>query len=229
MNKKYVRVPYYFCFLSSRFPAGLFQSVWWDHRLYRHEESTDRQIKRVWFCFLQGFCYSWSHLVIQEPCHRWQNCKLCQVTTFLHYCMGESTSVFIQRFVKLNCAYGDLRILTISRIKINIFVSISFCNLVRSIHPTTCRSMFSEANACTLVAGSGENCCELAGSLLYTSEKSRAVRKKCCVCQRAMSFLSALTKIWKTNGSGFRRLTRTEYRFDTDVESSMSRGLQQKN
>ena len=35
----------------------------------------------------------------------------------LHYCMGESTSVFIRRFVKLKCAYGDLRILTISRIK----------------------------------------------------------------------------------------------------------------
>ena len=31
--------------------------------------------------------------------------------------MGESTSVFIWRFVKLKCAYGDLRILTISRIK----------------------------------------------------------------------------------------------------------------
>ena len=32
-------------------------------------------------------------------------------------CMGESTSVFIWRFVKLKCAYGDLRILTIFRIK----------------------------------------------------------------------------------------------------------------
>ena len=31
--------------------------------------------------------------------------------------MGESTSVFIRRFVKLKCAYGDLRILTIFRIK----------------------------------------------------------------------------------------------------------------
>ncbi len=94
--------------------------------------------------------------------------------------MDESTSVFIRRFVKLKCAYGDLRILTISRIKrikIYIFVLISFRNLVRSIHPTTCRSMFSEANACARVAGSGENCCELAGSLLYTFEKSRAVRK----------------------------------------------------
>ena len=89
--------------------------------------------------------------------------------------MGESTSVFIQRCVKMKCAYGDLRILTISRIKRikkYFFVSISFRNLVRSIHPTTCRSMFSEANA-----RSGENCCELAGSLLYTFEKSRAVRK----------------------------------------------------
>ena len=35
----------------------------------------------------------------------------------LHYCMGESTSVFIRRFVKLKCAYGDLDIVTISRIK----------------------------------------------------------------------------------------------------------------
>ena len=76
-------------------------------------------------------------------------------------CMGESTSVFIQRFVKLKCAYGDLRILTISRIKrikIYFFVLISFRSLVRSIHPTTCRSTFSEANACARVAGSGENC-----------------------------------------------------------------------
>ena len=97
-----------------------------------------------------------------------------------HKFMGESTSVFIRRFIKLKCAYGDLRILTISRIKrikICIFVLISFRNLVRSIHPTTCRSMFSEANTCARVAGSGENCCKLAGSLLYTFEKSRAVRK----------------------------------------------------
>ena len=148
--------------------------------------------------------------------------------------MGESTSVFIRRLVKLKCAYGDLRILTISRIKrikIYIFVSISFRNLVRSIHLTTCRSMFSEANTCAHVAGSGENCCELVGSLLYTSEKSRAVWKKCRVCQRAMSFLSPLTKMWKTNGtgSGFTRWTWTEYRFNTDVGSSMSRGLQLKN
>ena len=112
--------------------------------------------------------------------------------------MGESTSVFVRRFVKLKCAYGDLRILTISRmkrIKINIFVSISFCNLVQSIHLTTFRSMFSEANACARIAGSGENCCELVGSLLYTLEKSRAVKKKCHVCQRAMSFPSPLTKM----------------------------------
>ena len=92
----------------------------------------------------------------------------------------------------------------------NIFVSILFRNLVQSIHPTTCRSMFSEANACRRVAGSGENCCELVGSLLCTSEKSRAVWKKCRVCQRAMSFPLPLTKMWKTNrtGSGFRRWTR---------------------
>ena len=32
--------------------------------------------------------------------------------------------------------------------------------------------------------------------MLYTSEKSRAVRKKCRVCQRAMNFLSPLTKMY---------------------------------
>ena len=37
--------------------------------------------------------------------------------------------------------------------------------------------MGESTSACAHVAGSGENC-ELAGSLLYTSEKSRAVRKK---------------------------------------------------
>ena len=112
---------------------------------------------------------------------------------------------------------------------------ISFHNLVQSIHMTTCRSMFSEAKACARVARSGENCCELAGSLLYTSKKSRAVwkkekeKKKSRGCQRAMSFPSPLTKnIKKTNGSGFRRWTRMEYRFDISVESSMSRGLQLK-
>ena len=82
-------------------------------------------------------------------------------------CMGESTSVFIQRFIKLKCAYGDLRILKISRIKKK-KVSISFRNLVRSIHPTTCRAMFSEANACARIVRSGENCCKLAGSVPYT-------------------------------------------------------------
>ena len=108
-----------------------------------------------------------------------RSCSIC-ITVISYPCMGESTSVFIRRFVKLKCAYGDLRILTISRIKRikkYIFVSISFRNLVRSIHPTTCRSMFSEANACARVAGSGENCCQLAGSVLYATEKSRAVRK----------------------------------------------------
>ena len=34
----------------------------------------------------------------------------------LAVCMGESTSVFIRRFVKLKCAYGDLHILTVSRL-----------------------------------------------------------------------------------------------------------------
>ena len=97
-------------------------------------------------------------------------------------CMGESTSVFIRRFVKIEiCIWRSLYFDNFQNEKNLIFflILISFRNLVRSIHPTTCRSMFSEANACTRVAGSGENCCELAGSLLYTSEKSRAVRKKC--------------------------------------------------
>ncbi len=152
----------------------------------------------------------------------------------MRLCMGESTSVFIRRFVKLKCAYGDLRILTISRIKrikIYIFVLISFRNLVRSIHPTTCRSMFSEANACARVAGSGENCCELAGSLLYTFEKSRAVRKNAVFVRGLWAFRRHWQKCKKTNGtgSGFRRWTRTEYRFDIGVEGSMSRGLQLKN
>ena len=65
------------------------------------------------------------------------------------------------------CIYGDLRILKIFRINFYIFVSILFCNLVQSIRPTTCRSMFSEANACARVAGSGENC-KLVGSVPYT-------------------------------------------------------------
>ena len=53
---------------------------------------------------------------------------------------------------------------------------IYFCfDFVLQSGPATYRSMFSEANACAHVAGSGENCCELAGSLLYTTEKSRAV------------------------------------------------------
>ena len=144
--------------------------------------------------------------------------------------MGESTSVFIRRFVKLKCAYGDLRILTISRIKRikrYIFVLISFRNLVRSIHTTTYRSMFSEANACARVARSGENFWDLAGSLLYTSEKSRAVRKNAVFVRGLWAFCRHWQKCKKTNGtgSGFRRWTRTEYRFDI----SMSRGLQLKN
>ena len=109
-------------------------------------------------------------------------------------------------------------------------VSISFCNLVWSIHPTTCRSMFSEANACARVAGSGENCCELAGSLLYTSEKSRAVRKNAVFVRGLWAFRCHWQKCKnKTNGSGFRRWTRSEYRFNIGVESLMSRGLQLKN
>ena len=150
--------------------------------------------------------------------------------------MGESTSVFIWRVVKLKCAYGDLRILTISRVKRIIkyfFVSILFRNLVRSIHPTTCRSMFSEANMCTR--------CQKWWKLLwigripalYIWEVQSSLNFffffKCHDCQRAMSFPSPLTKMWKTNGSGFRRWMQSEYRFDIGVESSMSWGLQMKN
>ena len=124
-------------------------------------------------------------------------CCYCQNSGYLS--MGESTSVFIRRFIKLKCAYGDLCILTISRIKRikkYIFVLISFRNLDRSIHPTTCRSMFSDCQKWWKLLWIGgilfSNC-----SGLYTSEKSRAVRKKCRVCQRAMSFLSLLTEMWE--------------------------------
>ena len=89
---------------------------------------------------------------------------------------------------------ADLCILKISKIKrieiyifvsisLYIFVSISFHNLVRSIHPTTCRSMFSEANACARVAGSGENCCELAGSLLYNLRSPEQFEKMPCLSE----------------------------------------------
>ena len=97
------------------------------------------------------------------------------------------------------------------------FFSFPFRNLVRSIHPTTCRSMFSEANVCALIAGSGEFFCELAGSVLYTTEKSRAVWKKMLCLSEGYELSVVIDKMWKTNGtgSGFRRWTRTEYRFDT--------------
>ena len=81
---------------------------------------------------------------------------------------------------------ADLRILKIFRIKrigIYIFVSISCRNLVRSIHPTTCRSMFSEANTCARVAGSGENCCELAGSQLYNLRSPEQFEKMPCLSE----------------------------------------------
>ena len=46
--------------------------------------------------------------------------------------MGESTSVYIRRCVKLKCAYGDLHILTISRMKrIKIFLFL-FCSAIWS-------------------------------------------------------------------------------------------------
>ena len=44
--------------------------------------------------------------------------------------MGESTSVFIWRFVKLKCAYGDLCILTISRFFY--FYLFKFCSTIWS-------------------------------------------------------------------------------------------------
>ena len=118
------------------------------------------------------------------------------------------------------------------------FFSILFRNLVQSIHLTTCRSMFSEANACTRIAGSGEIFCELALYIwigyihwLYTSEKSRAVRKKCCLsegCELSVT-IDKCKKHTNGTGSGFRRWTRTEYHFDIGVEGSMSQGLQLKN
>ena len=111
----------------------------------------------------------WSAQV--EPEKQKQDFKILALSVSVNrsVSMGESTSVFIRRFVKLKCAYRDLRILKISRIKKKKkIVSILFRNLVQSIHPTTCRSMFSEANACACVARSGENCCKLAGSMPYT-------------------------------------------------------------
>ena len=52
------------------------------------------------------------------------------------FCMGESTSVFIRRFVKLKGAYGDLRILTISRVKriLKIFFCFDFVPQSGPIH-----------------------------------------------------------------------------------------------
>ena len=127
----------------------------------------------------------------------------------------------------MKCAYGDLRILTISRIKsikIYIFVLISFRNLVRSIHPTTCRSMFSEANACARVARSGENWRDPCFIHLRSPEQFEKVP---CLSEGYELSVAIDKNVKKTNGtgSGFRRWTRTEYRFDIGVESSMSQGL----
>ena len=142
-------------------------------------------------------------LFVRTVCHLWHADYIV--------CMGESMSIFIRRFVKLKCAYGDLRILTISRIKKYFFVLILFRNLVLSIHLTTCRSMFSEANTCARIAGSGENCCQLAGSMLYTTEKSRAVRKKNAVFVRR---LWAFRRHWQ----------KCEKQMELEVDSGGGRG-----
>lgn len=63
--------------------------------------------------------------------------------------MGKISSLFIQRFVKLKCGYGEHYILTISRIK-----KISFHDLFRSVQLTTSRSMFSEVSVCAHISGS---------------------------------------------------------------------------
>ena len=145
--------------------------------------------------FLNSFICSVSQLwhanqifFVRTVCHLWHVDHIV--------CMGESTSIFIRRFVKLKCAYGDLRILTISRIKIYIFVLIY--SAIWS-YPYT----WPLADPCFLklthahgVARSGENCCELAGSLLNTFwESPEQFEKKCHVYQRAMSFPSPLTKM----------------------------------
>ena len=59
----------------------------------------------------------WSAQV--EPEKQKQDFKILALSVSVNrsVSMGESTSVFIRRFVKLKCAYRDLRILKISRIK----------------------------------------------------------------------------------------------------------------
>ena len=54
--------------------------------------------------------------------------------------------------------------------------------------------MFSEANACARIAGSGEDCGELVGSLLYTSEKSRAVKKNMLCLSEGYELSVAIVK-----------------------------------
>ena len=73
-----------------------------------------------------------------------------------------------------------------------------FHNLVRSIHLTTSRSIFSEGNVCTHIAGRGWIFFGIGRILASHSWKVRAVQQKCCVYQRAMSFLSPLIKMVKT-------------------------------
>ena len=140
--------------------------------------------------------------------------------------MGESMSVFIRRFVKLKCSYKDLHILTISKLKIIIFfVSILFRNLVRSIHLTTCRSMFSEAKCAHMLL----EVVKIGGIPALYIWSPEQFEKNDVFVGGLWAFRHHWQK-WKTNGtgSGFRRWTRTEYHFDTDVESLMSRGLQLK-
>ena len=78
--------------------------------------------------------------------------------TFIEVSMGESTSVFIQRFIKLKCAYGDLRILTISRIKrikssiLNLRAVIWFSPFLCLINPQTPHIPFHlESQGCHLI------------------------------------------------------------------------------
>ena len=106
-----------------------------------------------------------------------------------------------------------------------LFVLISFRNLVRSIHPTTCRSMFSEANACARVARSGVNWRDPCFIHLRSPEQFEKMP-----CLSGGYELSIDKNVKKTNGTGsrFRRWTRTEYRFDIGVEGLMSQGLQLK-
>ena len=145
------------------------------------------------------------------------------------YCMGESTSVFIQRFVKLKCAYGDLCILTISRINYIYIFLFQFHSAISSDPYTRPLAdpyflKLTPAHALPKVMKIVVNWQDPCFN--HLSEKARAVKKKCRVCQRETIFPSPLTNMLKTNGigSGFWRWTQLEYHFVIGVESSMSQG-----